>query len=421
MEDLSTTQTWYPKFLADLKGARALRFMDWGKTNYSTLANWSDRPLKADAFWTGSYGVQLGQMTLLANNLQADAWINVPTRATDDYAKNMAKFLKNQLNPRAQLILEYTNEPWNWAFAATMDWQFERAKEDFGYPYADDQGKYEWTMNWHAMRSAQLCDMVKAEFGAEAGRVKCVLNAQTGWTWPTLNYSLPCPKGQGILGKECAASFDAVAIAPYFGAYIADGVKRQDHISANWFTQADGGLSKLFEEIRALNDADQPVTPPLTLAGVADKEHAGGALANARQGMLVYKTDITGGKYKKPILAYEGGQHLVNLPRDCSGLAGDAKKACEKARDDFASNWTDLFSRANRDVRMGKAYATMMNDWIGTGGQMFAAFNFVDSFSYHGAWGLKESLFNTVAESPKWQVMLPYKDSIACWWANCQE
>jgi hypothetical protein len=70
---------------------------------------------------------------------------------------------------------------------------------------------------------------------------------------------------------------------------------------------------------------------------------------------------------------------------------------------------------------MGRAYATMMNDWIDTGGQMFTAFNFVNSFGYHGAWGLKESLFKADSESPKWQVLRPYKDSMACWWANCQQ
>ena len=419
METLALTQTWYPKFLAELQGVRALRFMDWGRTNDSTLARWSDRPLQGDAFWTGRYGVPLGQMTQLANKLRTDAWINIPTRADDDYARRMARFLKQQLHPQARLILEYTNEPWNWAFKQTMDWQFDQAKRAFGD--VSDDNQYEWVMNWHAMRSAQLCDMVKTEFGADAGRVQCVLNAQTGWTWPVLNYSLPCPRAQAILGKECAASFDAVAIAPYFGAYISSGVARQEYITAHWFTQPDGGLNQLFEEIRALNQADQPVTPPMALAGVSDQGQAGGALAEAREGMRVYQADVANGRFRKPILAYEGGQHLVNLARDCSGLDDDAEAQCISRRDRFATQWTALFSQANRDPRMGRAYATMMNDWIDTGGQMFTAFNFVNSFGYHGAWGLKESLFKADSESPKWQVLRPYKDSMACWWANCQQ
>lgn len=414
METLSLTQTWYPKFLADLKGVRALRFMDWARTNSSTLANWADRPLKADAFWTGSYGVPLGQMTQLANNLQADAWINIPTQATDDYAKNMAKFLKNQLHPEAELVLEYTNEPWNWGFEQNMNWQFGEAKRAFGN--TSDEDKFEWVMNWHAMRSAQLCDMVKAEFGAEARRVKCVLNAQTGATWQTLNYNLPCPLGEKILGKKCAESFDAVATAPYFGGYIDETVERQKYITDFWFSKGDAyALDRLFEEIRGLNNEDQPVVPPLFKAGLTN--FAKGALDHTHGYMENDRDAITNGTYMKPIMAYEGGQHLINHSRSCD----EQDEACIKARDEFVTKWTALFSQANRDPRMGKAYATMMNDWTSTGGQMFTAFNFVSSPGYYGAWGLKEGLFKTTSESPKWQVMLPYKNRIECWWTGCRE
>ena len=420
MEALSQTQAWYPKFLADLKGVRALRFMDWARVNSSTLKNWADRPMKTDAFWSGPDGVPLGVMAGLANSLQADAWVNIPAQATDEYVRGAANLLKGQLNPQAQLILEYINEPWNGGFWENFLWQLGEAEKIWGDATPGGQ-EYEWVMNWHAMRSAQVCDIVKAAFGADASRVKCVLNAQAATTWVAANYNLPCPKAAAILGKECAASFDAVAIAPYFGVYISDGARRQDYITANWFNQADGGLGKLFEEIRAIDGNGNRVTPPMNLAGVSDKEQAGGALAESRQWMTNYKNDIANGPYRKPVFAYEGGQHLVNLPRDCSDLSGDALKACEKKRDDFTAKWTDLFVKANRDPRMGLAYATMMNDWIGASGQVFAAFNFVSGYGYYGAWGLRESLFKTTAESPKWQVMAPYKDSIGCWWANCQQ
>jgi hypothetical protein len=337
----------------------------------------------------------------------------------------MARFLKNQLHPQAQLTLEYTNEPWNWAFAQTMNWQFEQAKKVFDYPYDDDDnpdndndGMYQFALDWHAMRSAQLCDLVKAEFGAEAGRVKCVLNAQSDWIWPTLNYSLPCPEGKKILGKECAESFDAVAIAPYFGAYIDGTVERQKYITDSWFSQGDAyALDRLFEEIRGLNSEDQPVEPPLFKAGLTEDQFKNGALDNAREGMAVYQEHVTNGTYRKPILAYEGGQHLMNHSRSCGDLDAD----CKKDRDEFVDKWTALFSKANLDPRMGKAYATMMNDWTSTGGQMFTAFNFVSSSGYYGAWGLKEGLFKTTEDSPKWQVMLPYKNRIECWWSGCQE
>jgi hypothetical protein len=423
-ETLSQTQTWYPTFRAHLNGMRALRFMDWGRTNDSMLANWADRPKKSDATWTGKYGVPLAAMVSLANSVQSDAWINIPTEATDDYAHNAGRFLKGQLDPQAQVLVEYNNEPWNGQFRQ-YNAMYDKAVSLWGVP--DDkkgQSKHEWVLNYHAMRLAQVCDIVKSEFGADAGRVKCVLNAQaSGGSWNVLNVSLPCPKGVSILGHACEQSIDVVAIAPYFGVYIAQGNARQDYITANWFNQPDAGIGKLFEEIRAKDANDNVVVPPLYAAGKTGAEQKNGALAEARGWMDDYRKALAG---RKPLYAYEGGQHLVNLYRDCGGLSGDALKACQDKGAAFVKAWTKLFSDASHHALMGRSYTTMMDDWKaadlqGNKGQVFAAFNFVSSYSQWGAWGLKETLFDSDAVSPKWQALLPYRDSISCWWDHCQD
>lgn len=142
LETLSQVQkqVWFPTFQKELSGARTLRFMDWGRTNESRLVSWSDRPKWDDATWTGAYGVPVGAMINLANTVKADAWINIPTRADDDYARNLAKLAKANLNPSAKLILEYTNEPWNWGcdFLQNYNWQLDRAVEDWGDPNTDN-------------------------------------------------------------------------------------------------------------------------------------------------------------------------------------------------------------------------------------------------------------------------------------------
>ena len=420
LETLSATQVWFPTFLADLTGMRTLRFMDWGRTNDSDLGAWADRPLKTDAFWTGQYGVPVGVMIGLANTLQADAWINLPARVDDDYARNFARFAKNTLNAKSKLILEYINEPWNGGFKA-YNWQYDQAVALWGDPAkATPVGnKHEWTQNWHAMRAAQLCDIVKAEFGAESGRVECVVNTQAGGgSWVAANYTLPCPRAAAQLGKPCADSFDAVAIAPYFGVYMSEHAYR-DRIVKTWFTQEDGGLSKLFEEIRAKNDADQVVTAPLSdISAKVNKDAVGGALSQSSVWMQAYRTDVAEGPYRKPIYAYEGGQHLIN------GAPYACKKTdpadCVAVEAEFQAKWQALWLRANRDPRMGTAYTTMMDNWLASNGRTFVQFNFVNSYSKYGAWGLRESLFRTAAESPKWNAVLPYRDSIPCWWAGCQ-
>jgi hypothetical protein len=180
-------------------------------------------------------------------------------------------------------------------------------------------------------------------------------------------------------------------------------------------------LSKLFQEIRAKNNADQPVTPPLSDISATLQWHedaVGGALSQSSIWMQSYKTEIMEGPYKLPIYSYEGGQHLINGPAyTCTDTDPDD---CASVEAEFQAKWQPLFIRANRDPRMGKAYTEMMENWKAADGRVFMPFNYVNSYSQYGAWGLKESIFKTAAESPKWSALLPYRDTIACWWTDCQ-
>lgn len=418
-ETLSKTQTWYPQFLADLKGMRTIRFMDWGRTNQSKLANWADRPKKTDAFWTGPYGVPMNAMISLSNALNADAWINWPVQVTDDYAKSAAKQLKNQLKSMNNIILEYSNEPWNTApaFLPNFNWQLAKAEALWGStggPNTNWDEKMQWVANWNAMRAVQLCDIVRTEFGPDASRVKCVINGQASNTWYLKNDALPCPKAAGILGKSCASSIDAVAIAPYFAGYFTETNEHQNYIKDNWFTDSDGGLNKLFEEILAKDAQGRTVTPPMAAAGISNAGQKNGALAEARQWMINYRNDVANGPYHKPIYTYEGGQHIINTPRQCA----NDDTACQAQGQAFSKQWTQLFIQANHDPRMKQAYSAMMDDWKASGGQVFSAFDFVSTYSKDGAWGLRESVNSRLEDSPKWQAMIPYRDSIGCWWGT---
>lgn len=426
-------QAWFPNFLGDLAGVRTLRFMDWGRTNSSTLSKWADRPKWDDATWTGSHGVPVGAMIQLANAVKADAWINLPTRVDDDYARRFAQTAKANLHPAAKLVLEYTNEPWNTfgPFYANYKWQLDRASEPGAFGTPPRGREFEWEQNWHAFRAASLCDIVKAEFGADAGRVQCVVNTQAGggW-WNALDYSLKCPLAlEKRGGRPCADSFDAVAIAPYFGGYIGnpDGntYRIHKHILDNWMTQGDGGIAKLFEELRARDAADQPLakTPLSDLVKTGQPDAVGGALAQSRGWMNQYASFIANNanlRYRKPIFAYEGGQHMIQSFYTCKGADHpDPDPAdCPQVEAEFRRKWQPLLVAANRHERMGKTYQEMMLDWRASGGQVFTQFNFVQAYSISGTWGLKESLFSPLDRSPKWRSMLPYRDSIPCWWGN---
>jgi hypothetical protein len=129
--DYDSPAVFTPQFLRLLTPFRALRFMDWIKTNNSTLKNWADRPAAAH-FGASPSGNPYEHIALLANLTGKDIWINVPENATDAFVKSFADFLAANLDFQAitnarnaagfttpfQIILENSNETWNGGFSA---------------------------------------------------------------------------------------------------------------------------------------------------------------------------------------------------------------------------------------------------------------------------------------------------------------
>jgi hypothetical protein len=388
-ENLPASRLWHPSYVADLKGFRTLRFLDWNRTNTSMLANWVDRPRLPDALWTGPAGVPVNVMVNLANEVGADPWINLPTHATDDYAMRWARQLKNTLAPKLNLYVEYSNETWNYGFQQAT-WILEQAAKTWPDQVAKGVSKYTLAPSWYGMRSAQLCKIIKAEFGAEASRVKCVLNSQAGYVWMNQQH-MDCPYAAAQLGGACYKFMDALAIAPYFGNYIADAGVR--NIVKTWYTQPDGGVSKLFEEILGQDANGNKVTPPLY--GKTGESHIDGAVAKAKTWMQFSQKEAAARGL--PLLAYEGGQHLVATDND--------------------QQWLNLITAANRDPRMGTAYTRTLADWQASSGQLYTVFNHVYKPSRYGMWGPKETQSDN--SNPKWKAVLPYRDTKNCWWAGC--
>ncbi|MBD9395214.1 hypothetical protein [Acidovorax sp. ACV01] len=395
--ELSQTQIWFPNFLGDLSGYRALRFMDWFKTNSSPLATWETRPLKAHYTWNTDYGVPVGMAVNLANTLQADAWLNIPFHASDDYARRLAQLVKQSLNPAAKFIVEYGNEPWNngYGFSQNYQWLAGQGSEKFN----GEGSVHDRVINYYALRSSQLCQIIKQEFGAQSSRVQCVVNQQISVIDPDLPL-LRCPLAvkHGHIAGGCASAIDAVAVAPYVGGYLGD----REHIAAveTWTHESDGGLSTLFKELRAKDAngnsiADTPLKSP---------EIPHGAIDQVTSWINGQKAIVSDKNFKKPLFAYEGGQHLAVVTTANAAV-------------------TQLFTNANRDARMGDVYRDLMGAWTNANGtapgQVFTYFNNVYKPGSDGAWGLREAAFDNAASNPKWVAVQPYRENIACWWAQC--
>jgi hypothetical protein len=388
-ESFPANKPWYPPFIADLKGFRTLRFMDWMNTNNTLIADWANRSLPTDRTWAGANGAPLETMIDLSNAVGADPWVNIPAHATDDYVHQFARLAHQRLASNLKLNLEYANEPWNYGFAAT-GWMLAQAKATWPTQLAQGANQYYLELNWYAQRLAQVCTIAKQEFGADSSRVTCIANTQAALANMT-DQTLACTYAAASLGKPCAKFFDAVAIAPYFGYYIGNPTYRPT--IASWYSDADGGLSKLFEEIDGADPQGQPMTAPLG----AQTKFLAGARGMSKGWMVAAKA--VADKYGLPLFAYEGGQHLVAPPGDT-----DAK-------------FLSLIMTANRDDRMATAYQQDLADWKAAGGQTFVYYNHVGTPSKYGMWGAKTTLDDNAA--PKWKAVVQARDGSACWWSGC--
>jgi hypothetical protein len=287
--------------------------------------------------------------------------------ATNDYIVQMAALAHAALGGKQRVYVEYSNEVWNSDYAQSA--------------YATDRGRALWRnsgtqstlrQNWYGMRTAQMCDLWKSDWGADAARVVCVLAAQAA-NAQTATQSLRCQLWSGAGHAPCANhGIDMVAIAPYVSVQASD----------SWLSAADGGLSSLFAALES------------------------SGLRTSASWELSYTAALA--PYKLPLTAYEGGQSLVGFPTYQEGSA-----------------MVKLYAAANRDPRMARTYTKMFDDWKFNGGQLFVIYADIGGPSRYGEWGALESVLDTVnplsSAPPKWQAIQRFISDNACWWTGCAD
>ena len=107
-------------------------------------------------------------------------------------------------------------------------------------------------------------------------------------------------------------------------------------------------------------------------------------------------------KFGVDLIAYEGGQHLVDW----------------KSRD-TNSHPTKLFIQANRDMRMAKAYTDFMRGWKANGGKLFVNFSAPRTYQWFGSWGTKEYITQPISKAPKHRSLMDFSTRNPCWWKAC--
>jgi len=363
----------HPSFRKNLRPFRAVRFMALQNTNASLVETWGSRTEPERVTWVSEHGdgAPVEAIVEIGNQLRADLWVNMPTRADDDYVKQFANFVRDHLQQERSVYVEYSNEVWNGMFPAAA-WAQARAAER--WPEANDTpfGKQ---LQWYGLRAAQVCELWHQVFGRDTGRIKCVIGAQAANAW-TARQALECPLAAAESGGiPCVhRGIASLAIAPYFGFYLGNP-KYLSTLQA-WVQEPGGGLDSLFGEV--FN------------GGELDGGPSHGALAEAHEQMK--QAASVARTHGIELVAYEGGQHLVGI----------REVVADKAI-------TDLFVAANRDPRMGQAYLTHLADWRASGGGLYNFWNSVGPYTQWGSWGLLEHRDQT--DSPKYHAVTGWADN----------
>lgn len=364
-----------PDFLERIKVFRAMRFMDWMVTNGSTQGDWSQRSLPKDRTYAQK-GVPLEIMLKLVNKVMADPWFNMPHMADENYMRNFAQLVKAELHPDLKAVVEHSNEMWNWIFPQTQ-YALQKGKEVFN-------AEGDAFLQWHGMRTAQMCDIWKGEVFADSKeRITCVLGAQASWPGAELA-ALECPLWVKQGNKPCIEHHvDGITIAAYFSGCL-HGMEYeaiQNTIIA-WAKLGNEGIVKAAEQVLD-----------------ARYFECEGSLPEVKK---LYQYHVTEARKKGlRVLAYEGGQHITS-------------NFSQTQQDEAFIN---LHVEINRSPEIKKLYKVNFDNWREAGGELFMHFVDTSAYTQHGSWGALEYI--TQPTSPKWEALMEF-NQVPCWWENCR-
>lgn len=352
-------QIFHPEFLNKIKIFSTFRFMDWLKTNDSKIKNWEDRSKISDYTYSIK-GVPIEITIELANTLQKDIWFNIPHQADDNYILNFAQLVKNKINKKSKIYIEYSNEVWNTIF--------EQSK------YVKEQSKKKWGdekyyLQWYSKRSIEICKIWKSVFQKEKDRVLCVLSTWTG-LFGKEKEILDCPKLVEEGNPPCyKRDIDIYAITGYFGGEL--GYQENESLILKWLENKNQAIENAFQQLLS-----EDLIP----------------LKHKRKEIFEYHKKIAKEKGLE-LVAYEGGQHIVGLKKT---------KENEKI--------TNFFIEINQNRRMYEVYTKILNEWKNAGGKLFLHFTDIRESNKHGSWGSLEYLFQN--SSPKYDALKDFIESL---------
>ena len=256
----NATSQFHPLFTQRLQPFGVLRFMDFMRTNNSTLASWNDRTLPNSYTQGGDNGVSVEVMVDLANEMGADPWFNIPIEADDNFVQNFATIVHDRLDPNLKAHIEYSNEVWNGQF--TQD-DYVAAQ---GVALGLSSTSWLAGQRYYSQRSVEIFNIFEAVFGGTSRLVR-VMGTQRSNLGVSTNV---------MDWQNAYQSVDALAVAPYFAGGFR-GPNRTDQV-------IQMSVDQILDEIELSLDWDT-----VGMAQLSDMASAWGV----------------------DMVAYEGGQHMV--------------------------------------------------------------------------------------------------------------
>lgn len=190
-------QAFHPDFLQRVEPFGIVRFKNWQRTDGSPIVTWSQRSSVEDARWSGDAGVPIETMCELANTVRAIPWFCIPHGADDDFVRNFAKLVKDRVDARLPIYVEYSHEMWNLGLPQAQ-YAAERGKKlQLGAP------DY---LRFYARRSVEVLDICSSII--EPNRLVRVLSGP---------FNTPSDCDAILKFQDAARHADVFAVAALFG------------------------------------------------------------------------------------------------------------------------------------------------------------------------------------------------------------
>lgn len=380
-----TGKTFTDEFMAAIRPFGTLRFMDWLATNNNPVRSWQERTLPSSATQASERGVAFEYVVQLANEADKDIWINIPLHADDDYVRQLARLLKQRLEPGRAVYVEYSNEVWNTIFSQTGDNADAAVAEALAGDRSLTNGSictaaaFErsaggcnrwWAGYFRVGKKIAAISRIFAEVsGADAinGRVRPVYASQ----FADRNMAEQVLKNIATYRGQPRALIYGIATAPYY---------RLDPELSNSKSLSEDAVFASFEE------SLRSEILPFFASGVGEKGRFSAGRAYAGGDWTSPSQKALASHYGLRSLTYEGG---ADYPQGEAGLA--------------------IKFRTSESPRAAEQLLRYVGRWHGCGNDLYMHFTLTSPSGRYGYWGLTNDPRNLRAA--KYQALARYAAS----------